>query len=575
MDHLQGSLSRLSSGNRLMSPQDDAASLAVSIRFRAQNNRYNCIEQNLANAISIQQTQDGYLANTAKTLDRMSTLATLARDGTKSLSDRRLYAKEFLTLNDSIAVTKSQAFNGINIFSNTSSNETFNVLQQDSSLVGDQLALTKTSLNLTASTYIDSFTTTTTSTGSTSSTGSTGSTGSTQNTTNAWGLNNFGQTTIPSGLTDVLSIAAGNEHSIGLKSDGTVVGWGRSSEGQTTIPLGLTGVKSITAAGYFSAALKTDGTVVAWGQSAYGQLSTPSNLTNISQIDAGSGNVLALKNDGTVVAWGSNNFGQSTVPAGLSGVTAVAAGWAHSLALKSDGTVVGWGNNSYNQSNIPAGLTGVIAIAAGEHHSLALKSDGTVIAWGSNADGQTDIPTGLTGVTQIDAADGGNFSLALKSDGTVIAWGGNDAGQTTLPQQLSSVVKIAAGYRHGLALTGTVNTTNSGSGSGSSSNSESDKIFDNVSSIDSITGKLKVDITTIANHRATIGSELSRLFTTQDGIRTLKENLDNTVSTLEDTDIAKESTIYQKQKILSEMSLNIIQQANQIPQYALRLLQSL
>ncbi len=594
MDRLQGSLSRLSSGSRLISPQDDAASLAVSIRFRAQNNRYNCIHQNLANAISIQQTQDGYLSNIAKTLDRMSTLATLARDGTKSLLDRRLYAKEFLALNDSLAITKGQKFNGVNIFSNTSANELFSVNQQDDDLVSDQLTLTKTCLDLTTSTYINNFPTGAAATNSNSlvnSTGSVNSVNSSQNSTAAWGLNNFGQINLPNGIANVLTIAAGNEHSIALKSDGTVIGWGRSSEGQVTIPIGLTGVKSITAGGYFSAALKTDGTVIAWGQSSYGQLNIPQNLTNVSQIDAGSGNVLALKNDGTVVGWGSNNFGQSAVPAGLNGVVAVAAGWAHCLALKSDGTVVGWGNNSYNQATVPVGLTGVIAIAAGEHHSLALKSDGTVVAWGSNADGQTNVPAGLTGVTKIAAADGGNYSLALKSDGTIVAWGGNDSGQTNVPQQLTSVVEIAAGYRHGLALTGGSNTANpssgggstttgnsnssSGSLTGSSANSDASNIFDDIASVDLIAERVKDDINTIAIHRSTIGSELSRLFITQDGIQSLNENLDKAASTLTDVNIAKESTVFQKQKILSEMSLTVIQQANQIPQYALRLLQNI
>ena len=60
------------------------------------------------------------------------------------------------------------------------------------------------------------------------------------------------------------AIAAGNGHTVALKSDGTVVAWGYNFYGQTTVPPGLSGVTAI-AAGYHTVALKSDGTVVAWG----------------------------------------------------------------------------------------------------------------------------------------------------------------------------------------------------------------------------------------------------------------------------------------------------------------------
>jgi hypothetical protein len=71
-----------------------------------------------------------------------------------------------------------------------------------------------------------------------------------------WGSNEFGQTTIPAGLGGVIAIACGNDHSLALKSDGTVVGWGSGLWGQTAIPAGLGGVTAITAGWYHSLALK-------------------------------------------------------------------------------------------------------------------------------------------------------------------------------------------------------------------------------------------------------------------------------------------------------------------------------
>jgi Regulator of chromosome condensation (RCC1) repeat len=150
--------------------------------------------------------------------------------------------------------------------------------------------------------------------------------------------------------------------------------WGRSSQGETDVPSGLTGVVDVAGGLNHSLALKSDGTVVAWGDNFYGQADVPSGLTDVVDVAAGQYHNLALKSDGTVVAWGNNDFGgQTNVPSGLAGVVAVDAGGYHSLALKSDGTVVVWGDNSFGQTNVPSGLTGVVAVDAGHVHSLAVK----------------------------------------------------------------------------------------------------------------------------------------------------------------------------------------------------------
>jgi hypothetical protein len=230
----------------------------------------------------------------------------------------------------------------------------------------------------------------------------------------------------------------------------SVVAWGYNNYGQTNVPAGLSNVVAIAGGHYYNLVLKSDGTVVAWGNNLSGETTVPAGLANVVAIAGGGAHSLALKSDGTVVAWGYNDYGQATVPAGLSNVVAIAGGGNHSLALKRDGTVVAWGYNYYGQTNVPAGLTNVVAIAGGGDHSLALKSDGTVVVWGSNYYGQTNVPTGLVNVVAI--AGGLSHSLALKSDGTVVAWGFNNFGQTNVPAGLTNVVAIAGGLYHSLAL---------------------------------------------------------------------------------------------------------------------------
>ena len=62
--NLNKSLARLSSGSKITSPEDDAAGLAVSLRFDAQVNRINATSNNVGNAVSYTQTQDGFLQKT-------------------------------------------------------------------------------------------------------------------------------------------------------------------------------------------------------------------------------------------------------------------------------------------------------------------------------------------------------------------------------------------------------------------------------------------------------------------------------------------------------------------------------
>lgn len=74
----------------------------------------------------------------------------------------------------------------------------------------------------------------------------------------AWGRNDYGQSSPPTSLADVVAISAGGGSSLALRSDGTVVGWGSS-----TPPSDLKGVKAV-AAGSTSIALLIDGSLRTW-----------------------------------------------------------------------------------------------------------------------------------------------------------------------------------------------------------------------------------------------------------------------------------------------------------------------
>jgi alpha-tubulin suppressor-like RCC1 family protein len=317
----------------------------------------------------------------------------------------------------------------------------------------------------------------------------------------SWGPNGYGQlgdnTTNwkdnpaqVSGLTGVVDIAAGQLHSLAVRSDGTVWAWGYNSagrlgDGTTTdslIPVqvsGLSGVVNVTAGSDWSMALKSNGTVWAWGDNYYGQL--------------GNGTTTSDNTSFPVQVRNASDTGY------LTDITALAGGdWYYSLALESNGTVWAWGNNDYGQlgnghqwenHSLPVqvrdatgtvALAGVSAISAGFGHNLALKSDGTVWAWGLDNFGQLGNNTissepGLLPVQVKDAdglgylanvvaiAAGYQHNLAVKADGTVWSWGSNNYGElgdntTTekhLPVQvkgISGVKAVAAGANNSIAL---------------------------------------------------------------------------------------------------------------------------
>ena len=120
-DALRKSLNRLSSGNRINSPADDAGGLAVAYKLDSRLSRTEATIQNAQNGLSLLQVQDGALETVGKILDRMAELRTMASDITKNSGDIENYSKEFIELQSQINQIQKQKFNGISLFAVTNS----------------------------------------------------------------------------------------------------------------------------------------------------------------------------------------------------------------------------------------------------------------------------------------------------------------------------------------------------------------------------------------------------------------------------------------------------------------------
>jgi titin len=244
---------------------------------------------------------------------------------------------------------------------------------------------------------------------------------------------------VVSGLSNAMSVSTGQYHSCFVLGDGTAQCRGFNSSGQlgdgssgsgvpVLVPVvvsGLSNVVSITAGGNHSCAVLRDQTVRCWGLNSSGQLgngsttssSVPvvvSGLSNVVSISAGSAHSCAVLADGTARCWGFNSSGQlgngvsglatsSSVPvvvSGLSNVVSISAGDGYSCAVVGDGTARCWGRNvsgalgdgSTTSSSVPvvvSGLSNVVSVSAGSReHSCAVLLDGTARCWGYNQFGQ-------------------------------------------------------------------------------------------------------------------------------------------------------------------------------------------
>jgi len=117
---LQKSLNRLSSGTRIVNPSDDAGGLAVSMKLSAAARRQGAVANNIGNAVSLLQTQDGALKVSGKVLERISELKTLYADVTKSATDLANYDTEFAALASQLTANATETFNGVALFGSSS-----------------------------------------------------------------------------------------------------------------------------------------------------------------------------------------------------------------------------------------------------------------------------------------------------------------------------------------------------------------------------------------------------------------------------------------------------------------------
>ncbi len=285
-------------------------------------------------------------------------------------------------------------------------------------------------------------------------------------------------TMIP-GLSNVVAIAAGPEESFALLANGTVMGWGYDYYGQlgdgtgvqagcycVDHPVAVPGVSnaiSISAGESWAGALLADHSLMVWGENSDGQLGNGTTeydnsncycrgpaktLTSVKSFAAGSYHGIAVLLDGTVQTWGYNSEGQlgngstgggscycvPTPNAVLSGGQAAAADYYNSVFLLADGTLRATGYNYYAE--------------LGDGSNTERLSPVSVYGVG----GATAVNLGYYGGSAI-VGPSQTLSVAFAGAGTGTVQGGGEIGCPTI---------CTAKYPQGKVVSLTATSTNGG-----------------------------------------------------------------------------------------------------------------
>jgi len=243
--------------------------------------------------------------------------------------------------------------------------------------------------------------------------------------------------------------------------------------------------------GNHSLFIKTDGSLWGMGLNSSGQLgngtnsavTTPqkmvdANSTNpIVEVSTGATHTLFIRKDGSLWGMGGNNRGQlgdgnltdrnTPVRIVSSGVASCSSGYYHSLFIKADGSLWGMGDNFCGQLGIDVAggssggfdegidkktpvqilSSGVNQASAGKNFSVFVKSDGSLWGMGEshlgrlgrdwdggandtfNAAYDHKVPVRIMESEVIEVEAGAQFTLVRKMDGSAWSFGDNWKGQ--------------------------------------------------------------------------------------------------------------------------------------------------
>ena len=252
----------------------------------------------------------------------------------------------------------------------------------------------------------------------------------------AVGNNLEGQLNV-SGWRDIVAVSAGGHHTIGLRKDGVVLATpiiGQHSDIQHLYDVsGWRDIIAVSAGVFSTVGLRADGRVEVVGSltDTVPGIAAINDWDDITAVSAGTWHIVGLRADGTVAATRAvvNGIDQPMSNVGAwRDITAVSAGNLHTVGLRADGTVVAVGDNSEGQLNV-SGWRDIVAVSAGMHHTVGLRANGTVVSTRITDSMLDNGQSNVLDWRDIVAVSAGQVhTVGLRSDGTVVSAGASSLG---------------------------------------------------------------------------------------------------------------------------------------------------
>jgi len=313
----------------------------------------------------------------------------------------------------------------------------------------------------------------------------------------AWNSTSTVLTNAPAWVHDAVGISASETYSLAVRRNGKVQYWGAGSIISNFVS-GASDIISAAAGPDHCLLLKMDGSVVAGGANTYGQTNVPVELADVVAVSAGPQVSYALKSDGTVVAWGRNTTAQTNIPPGLGAASAIATKINFSAAIAGDGSpslkiqpmgfetvagqdgvlrarVVGAAPLSYQwyvngapvegATNADLFLSRADAADSGAYYVAVTNSMGSVTSrvaqvsvrpwtslavWGLAGGVAGDLPSQFTEFTQVSA--GFSHCVGLTREGTAVCWGDPSDGKCNVPAAATNLIGVVAGVDFSAAV---------------------------------------------------------------------------------------------------------------------------
>lgn len=179
---------------------------------------------------------------------------------------------------------------------------------------------------------------------------------------------------------DIIWISGYDTHAVGIRSNGTLARAGDDENGELEV-LDLTDVTQVVTGKWYTVVLTRDGKVQYRGVKLY-NLSECESWINVKTLLGGDDHLAAIFNDGTIRAVGYAGYGQCKLGE-FKDVIGGTVSSGTTFVINANGTVTPKGKDFCGEDDV-RGWTNVIAIDGGEEHTVGLRSDGTIKVAGSS-----------------------------------------------------------------------------------------------------------------------------------------------------------------------------------------------